>query len=499
MYQMDRVHVRRLTAIASVVVCALVSAASASAATTNPFGCRASLARIGLGGTTLVEPIVANKASSPCATETSGLNSASVPSVGSVIALAGPAGVFTYSSSSQPTTTGTVAPGAAALAAVDGVTIPTSSGPIVIVGPVQASASYACVNGGVVAKSNSTLDLLYINGNRITLTPNENETIQLGGGNYVSVNEKLQTSTSITERILDVHLQGLADIVVGEAKVTQDAADPCAGTSSSAPPAVNPCPNGSTYDPVSGYCVIQTPGGGVIVISRPFQGPTGGTVLAVSVARKLYKSKCLAGRGPAYAIVGTNRNDRINGTHRPERILGLGGNDRIAGQGGNDCLDGGAGNDRMWGGNGNNRDFGGSGNDRISVQNGNAYVDGGSGNDRIFLGNGNDVVYGGPGNDRISVGRGRDRVYGGPGNDDISTGDGNDWVWGGSGNDRIWVGNGKDHVFGQAGDDRVYAPGEKDYVDCGGGANLAFVNLFAASYAQRHGCGRVRMVRPHRL
>lgn len=43
-------------------------------------------------------------------------------------------------------------------------------------------------------------------------------------------------------------------------------------------------------------------------------GPTGGTVLALSVARKQFRSGCLYGPGPLYAVVGTNQADRIIGT-----------------------------------------------------------------------------------------------------------------------------------------------------------------------------------------
>ena len=169
------------------------------------------------------------------------------------------------------------------------------------------------------------------------------------------------------------HLQGLADIVVGEAKVTQDSAAPCAGnTGSSTPPSVNPCPSGSTYNPVDQFCEITGPGGQIIIVSRPFQGPQGGSVLSVSAARKRFRSACLSGGGPQYAVVGTNHNDRILGTRRGERILGLAGNDRIAGQGGPDCIDGGSGNDRIYAGNGNVRAYGGTGTDYISAANGNA-------------------------------------------------------------------------------------------------------------------------------
>ncbi len=490
---------RQLVAVMAAAVCALTAAAPA-AASTPQFGCRASLARVGLLNSTILEPIVANKAGVPCSTATQGVQPAAIPTVSSFLALAGPAAVYTFDSSSQPTTTGAVAPGAAALTAVDGVTIPTPGGPIVVAGPVAAQAAYACVSGRLTSTSSSTLTVLTIGGKRITLVPDKPLTIPLVGGAYVAVNEKIQTSNSLTERILDVHVPGLADVVVGEAKVSLASSDPCAGTGSQTPPAVNPCPAGSTFDPAHQVCEIVLPGGRVIIISRPYQGPTGGAVLAVSVARKRFRSPCLSGKRPEYVIVGTNKADRINGTRRSERILGLGGRDRIAGQSGSDCIAGGKGNDRIWGGTGHVvHVWGGAGNDRISVQNGNAFAYGGPGRDRIFLGNGTDRAWGGAGNDRIAVGRGNDRVWGGRGNDTLAAGDGNDVVHGGPGKDRIYVGPGRDHIYGDAGSDRLYGRGELMWMNCGKGRDLAYVNIFAARFARRHGCERVRLIKPHKL
>jgi hypothetical protein len=498
-WTIDCRRLRVFVALVAVALCALTYTTSAHAAT-SPFGCRASLARVGLGNATILEPIVANNPGTPCATDSHGVQSASVPSVSTLLALAGPAAVYTFSSASEPTTTGPVAPGATALASVNGVTIPTPNGSIEIVGPVQASASYACSGGKLTSSGSTTLSVITINGTKITLVPDQGVTLPLGGGSYVAVNESVKTATSVTERILDVHLQGLADVVVGEASVSQNSADPCAGTLGTPPPSLNPCPTGSTFDPAAQVCEIVLPGGTVIIVGPPFQEETGGQVLALSVARKLYHSSCLQGRGPNYAIVGTNRADRINGTRRAERILGLGGSDRLAGQNGSDCIDGGAGKDRIWGGSGATvRAFGGTGNDRISIRNGRAFARGGSGNDRIFLGNGNDTAYGDSGNDRIAVGRGNDKIWGGTGNDILTAGNGDDMVDGGVGNDRVYLGNGRDHIFGDAGNDRLYGRGEVVFMSCGVGRDAAWVNTFASGWAARHGCERIHMIKPHRI
>lgn len=207
-------------ATAAMVISLLCTAGTASAAS-SPFGCRAAVTRVGLPNSTVLEPIVANNQAVPCAGDQEGLSSLSVPSAGTPVLTAGPV---------DTSTAATSAPSAGALASVDGVTIPTSSGSIVVAGPVYAYATYGCSNGTPVASGTSNLDLLYINGQPVTITPNQNQTLDLGGGSYVSVNERIQTATSLTERVLDVHLQGVADIVVGEAMVAEASSNPCAGS-----------------------------------------------------------------------------------------------------------------------------------------------------------------------------------------------------------------------------------------------------------------------------
>lgn len=495
---MTAASARRIAVPIATALLALACAGSASAATSNPFGCRASVARVTLLNSLTVEPITANPKTAPCASDNHGVDSVSVPSQSTKILDAGPAAAFTFSSTDQSTQTGAVAPGASALASVDGVTIPTPQGSIVIVGPVEATASYTCSNGNLTSNASSTLDVLKVNGQEIALPgPGQPLTIPLGSLGYIAVNEKIATTNSITMRVLDVHLNGIADVVVDEAKVTQTASDPCAGsTGPVTPPATNPCPQGTTYDADLQACVIVI-NGKTIVVSPPFQGPTGGKVLAVSVARKRYKSPCLHGAGPAFVIVGTNHHDRINGTRKADRILALGGNDRVSGQGGSDCIDGGGGNDRIWAGKGDARIYGGTGNDRVAAQDGNTRVWLGAGHDVAFLGNGNVKVWGGKGPDRIGVGRGHDYVNGGAGNDRISVVDGfGDRVYGGPGADKIWIGLGQAEVWGGPGADRLWSRSEAVSFNCGKGFDLAYVTSIGESFAAAHSCDRIRLVQP---
>lgn len=454
---------RTKAALIAVGLVALMSAGSASAATTTtgpqttPFGCRASSARVTLLNAVTVEPLVANSPDDPCKTDSHGVSSVNVPTTAAPGVNAGPAAVLTENVFS---TTPGQARGATAVSDVQGVVIPTSSGQISIVGPVESTATYACSNGGLTSSATSTLDVLYIAGKAIALpSPGASMTIQLGGGSYIAINEKTETATSITERVLHVHLQGLADIVVGEAHVDLTASDPCLG-SNGPPPNLNACPDGSTLDPVHLVCVIILPGGEVIIVGPPFTGPTGGKVLAVSVARTKYKSPCLNGPGPKYVLIVTKVHGRATGTLRADRIIALGAFERIAGLGGNDCIDGRGRGQTIWDGNGKDR------------------------------------IYGGPGKTRIGVGNGNSHVWGRKGADWITAGNGNDWLYGGSSSSRIDVGLGHSHVFGGPKNNRIFAGSGHALVKCGSGKhNVAYLRNRAAKYGAKHGCEKIYFLR----
>jgi Ca2+-binding RTX toxin-like protein len=344
---------------------------------------------------------------------------------------------------------------------VQGVVIPAPNNVITVVGPVEATASYACSNGTLTSQSQSTLDIINVNGKNMTLpAPGTPETIQLGGGNYIAVNEKITSGTSITERVLDVHLAGIADIVVGEATVDLTRSDPCAGTTGP-PPNTNACPPGSTLDPVRLLCVIVLSNGKTIIVGPPFTGPTGGTVLAVSIARKKYGGPCVNGPGPQYALIATKAHGRVTGTLKSDRIIALGAFERIAGLGGNDCVDGRGRHQTIWEGNGK----------RVRV-------------------------YGGPGQTRIGIGNGNDLVYGRKGSDWITAGNGNDTIHGGHGNSRLDVGLGRSKVFGGPGRNRIFAGADRAKVSCGSGKhNVAFVRIRAARYARAHGCQKIVLLK----
>jgi hypothetical protein len=449
---MPSVLTRRLLALLVSALGVLTFASTASAAlSSTPFGCRASTIRVTLGNSVVTEPYVANTPTTPCVTDSAAVENAKVPTTSSNAVTAGPAGAFTYNSFDP---TGKSAPGAAAVASVEGVTIPSSSGNIYIVGPIQASASYACVNDRLVASSHSTLNVLYVAGVKQTVPDTAPTHISLGGNNYIDLNETTQTANSLTVDLVHVHLEGIADIVVGEAKVTQSLANPCAGTTGQ-PPSLEICPPGTKLNVVKQFCYVKNCSGGIIIVSRPFRGPSGGTVLPLCKARKKYKSPCLFGPGPKFVVVATRRGGRVEGTLYSDRILALGAYERVAGLGGNDCIDGKSLHQKLYDGNGKERMYG--------------YK-----YERIAIGSGNSLVVGKGGHNTISVANGATKIF----------------TYGG--HNSINAGLGRVQIFGGPGPNRIFTPSGRARVNCGtGGHNTAFLRNRAIPFAKAHGCNRI--------
>jgi Ca2+-binding RTX toxin-like protein len=66
-------------------------------------------------------------------------------------------------------------------------------------------------------------------------------------------------------------------------------------------------------------------------------------------------------------------------------------------------------------------------------------------------------------------------------------------------NDTIYGGNGNDREYGGPGSDRLSVQNGNAFADggCGRGTNVAFTDALSSSYARRHGCQTVRMIRSH--
>jgi hypothetical protein len=461
---MPSVRIRRRTVallVSALGVLAFANSASAAitvtqpnAPTSQPFGCRASLLRVELGTNPTIEPSVANPTENPCANDSKGVSTVGVPAQetnATAPITVGQAGAFTFSVFDPTFKT---APGASAVASVSTINIPTGSGTLHIVGPVQASASYSCVNDELVQTAQSNLNVIAVNGVNMAIPPGQYFKLQLGPIE-IEANKKIETANSLTEQVLNVHLGGNVDIVVGEAQVTHPAATPCAGTKG-LPPVLEICPKGATLNAEHQFCFVKDCTGGIIIVSRPFRGPSGGVVEAVCQAKKKYHSPCLSGPGPKFVLIATAQGGRVEGTLYSDRILALGAFERIAGLGGNDCINGKAAHQQIYDGNGKERVYAFAF-ARVAIGSGNSLIVGGAGgHDNISVANGNTRIYGHGGHNRIDAGLGRVRIFGGPG------------------------------------PNRVFTPSTRALVQCSTNRNgTAFLRNRAIPYARAHGCTRI--------
>lgn len=421
---------------------ALTCGTAAASAATAQWTCGADAAVATVAGQTPVNPITATH--TPCAAQAVGL-----PQLTNAVGLAPNINAKTaYAiTDARPPAGRPMDQTVGGNAGVEGLTVQTASGTVVIgVGAAQSAASGSCQNGTPVLTGKSQVTGLTINGRTVTLDgPLTQLTDAISGSPLqalvtVKLNEQIKDANGLVQRAAHIRILNaagtapLAEVIVAQSRVSSSSAcDPNAagnvtgsGTgSTSGLPQV--CPTGSSLDLGRGLCIItaaNSGGQGVVVVGVPYSGPSGGRVVSLTKARRLYKSPCLSGPGPKYVTVGTNGRDHITGTNRRDRILGLGGADSIDAGRAADCVDGGTASDNLAGG---------------------------IGNDRIYGMSGNDHLNGGPGNDRL---------------------------WGNNGNDTINAAFGRDHAFGGAGRDyiNVATAGRPATVDCGSGPDKVRIN-----------------------
>lgn len=140
----------------------------------------------------------------------------------------------------------------------------------------------------------------------------------------------------------------------------------------------------------------------------------------------------------------------IKGGPGPELLRGTSGDDVIVGRGGADSI----------------RGFGGR--DRLAGRRGDDRLHGGGGRDRLLGGRGADVLKGGPGLDALIGGSGPDTLLAGPGGAVLRGGRGYD-SFNGSAGVQKGAGNGDDVIWAR--------DGREDFVSCGGGHDVAYVDL----------------------
>lgn len=380
------------TLSAAVVAAGVLASASPALAQTDG-ACRASAARVTLPGDLGdIEPVRANAPATPCSTQSASV--AEPTTIGPLTADA--VGAFTDSSG------GAFASAAHATVVLGPLTVAATA--------VEATATAPC---GTAPTGTSRVAGLTINGETIVVPPGDAPVdIPLGPLGSVSLNKETVENGVLTRRAIEV-VTPAGTVVLAEA-VAKAATCATGGADGGGVPPV--CPDGATYDPERNVCVVRERDGGgdggngggdsggtagEVVTGRPFEGPSGGTVITLADARARYKSRCLRGDGPDYAIVGTSGPDFITGTNGDDRILLLAGTDKSEGGRGDDCIDGAGGRDILSGALGADRLIGAKGRDALA---------GGSHSDRLSSGPGRDTINSGYGRDRISAGKGADRI-----------------------------------------------------------------------------------------
>jgi hypothetical protein len=419
--------------------CGLLSgAASAQAAN---WQCRGSASSSAAAGNPAFEPVVANSAFSPCVSSSTGPSDAGPPA-GQPGALR--TGTGSASTSITPAGGPPAAQTIAAVGRIENAGIALGPGGALTLGVRQAIArvSGGCAGGAPALTGSGEVTGLSVNGTEVPLaqaiTQLSAALAPLGQVVDLRLNEEVRDAATLTHRGLHLRVLNAAgtpveDVILGEARggfagaVCQDTGGSGTGPGTgTTPPGIEPCAKGSVLDAPSGFCVIRVAGNGVqgervIRVGRPFEGPSGGTVVSLDQARRRYKSSCLSGPGPQFAVVGTNKADRITGTNRADRILLLAGKDRGDGGRGPDCVDGGSGRDVLSGAQDRDRVYGMAGNDSINGGSSTDVLSGGTGDDTINAAFGADRVTGGAGRDAINVATAGPRAH-------VSCGSGRDTV-----------------------------------------------------------------------
>jgi hypothetical protein len=436
-------------ALALTIAGAGAAASTAGAYTATPlWQCRASSAPIVINGTNRVELVLANGNPAPapgqsldrpqCVNDDAGPED-----------LAGAIGLPTDFISAKTAVSMTrVAPElglaidqkVAATARIEDLAIqlPPGSGVTLGVNLIESHAGGSCANGKPALSGSSQALGLTLGGQPVSLdealTQIADALKPLNQIIEIKLNEQIKDATSLTQRAMHIKIltpdkTPLVDVVLGETKSGFNGEVCNPDKQVPGPPDIRACPSGSSFDAGSGMCIIDRNGvlgyqanGTDVVVGRPFDGPSGGTVITLDEARKKYpNSPCVKGAGPQFAVIGTNKADRITGTNKADRILALGGDDAVDGGRGNDCIDGGTGNDSLSGGIGADRIYGQTGDDHLNGGSNTDMLDGGSGNDTLNAGFGHDRLYGRAGRDYLNIatagpaatadcGTGRDKV-----------------------------------------------------------------------------------------
>ena len=259
---------RRMAACAGLMLGGVALSLTGAQAQSSSTSCRASAARALVSGQVTSEPTVANPSGTPCATQNQEV--AGVQPVGDSLTVSDP-------KASTRSDRGVLA----AAASVDGAQIGGATA--IAVGHVDGDPAAVLHEG-----CDDRLGLLAAwTGSRSA----DNPVTIIGGQTIdqtvmgVRIRTNQVSGSTRTGLILDV---GPDEYVLGEASAAGDAcASLAAGPGEGGDtPADRICPKGATYEVSDNVCVISIRGADgsqqTIVIGRPYSGPSGGTVIALT-------------------------------------------------------------------------------------------------------------------------------------------------------------------------------------------------------------------------
>jgi RTX calcium-binding nonapeptide repeat (4 copies) len=527
---------------------------AAAAATSNSglsasaiFGCRASLARVSLVGDTLLEPSVANTATTPCDDDSS-LSGAVQLAVGPLsLGSIGPAGEFTDETGALGSTT---SPGVTAVSDIQAVNLNLAGYTLTIAGPIEAQAAIECVGTTLSDQGSASLDALTVSGPGL---PSGGESLPLSGVVNdlldlpaplsdllkITADEQIVGTNSLTERVLDIQLLlNNIQVVVGEATASVPNPAICAdnvpnsttvtnttttpGTTVTTPgttttittPGTTVTTGGQTITTPATTQTVTTPGsttttpGSTTTVTLPPPSgsvPSGLQPCTVGSSLDPTLGECVIyGSGGQVIIVSKPFHGPEGGVVLtiPEAIAKYGSDPCLISKGQQDWVlvattKGG----KVQGTPLSDRILGLGAYERIAGLAGNDCIYGKGGNQTIYDGNGKNIVYAAGGHNRIGVGNGGDHVYGrsikgAKGTDYITTGNGNDTIYGGTGSSRINAGLGRNYVWGGPTKNRVFTNSAVSFVHCGTSKDdTLFARAETAAYGIKHGCEKIHYLK----
>lgn len=215
------------TAAGAGALLGLAPGAAAAPRNGADFSCRASAARVALGGTTALEPVIANAPDAPCVDDSASIIAPT--DIGPLLRVDAANADTTVTPDNLASRPAAEGDSATAVASVTNpvVTIP---GLAVTATVLSARAAYTCQGGNPVVSNSSVVTNLTINMQAIALpADNAPQTIDVPGVGTVLLNQTTLVPGRVTQRALEIRVPAdgsVTNIVLGEA-IADFTGNPC--------------------------------------------------------------------------------------------------------------------------------------------------------------------------------------------------------------------------------------------------------------------------------